>query len=83
MLKIRNERLCSGALDDLESGLDEYRRSQMHPTRALELFRSDILSHAEHLRSVLDDVGLKQTLRNHTRWLQEFNHRYDPNHVNN
>ena len=55
----------------------------MHPTRALELFRSDILSHAEHLRSVLDDVGLKQTLRNHTRWLQEFNHRYDPNHVNN
>ncbi len=82
-LKVRNEKLFNGALEDLETGLDEYQGNQIDPMHALECFSTDLLSHAEHLRPVLDDLALNQTLRKHTRWVREFNHRYDPSHVNN
>lgn len=81
-LQYRNEKLFNGALEDLESGLEEYNTMGIDPMEALGLFKRDVLSHASYLDQVLQDLTVNQNLKKQTRWLRSFNTRYYSEHVN-
>lgn len=81
-LQFRNEKLFNGALEDLEAGLEEYHSIGADPIGVLNVFKSDVLSHASYLDDVLADLAVNQNLKNQTRWIRAFNKRYYPEHVN-
>ncbi|MBZ0206900.1 MAG: DEAD/DEAH box helicase [Flavobacteriales bacterium] len=82
-LAYRSEKLFNGALEDLESGLEEYHNLGTDPMSVLAIFKTDVLSHAHYLTPVLDDLAANQNLKKQTRWIRSFNHRYHTEHVNN
>ncbi|HQV76007.1 MAG: RecQ family ATP-dependent DNA helicase [Flavobacteriales bacterium] len=82
-LQYRNEKLFTGALEDLETGLEEYLNSGIDPMVPLGIFQRDVLSHASYLDQVLEDLVVNQNLKKQTRWIRAFNKRYYPEHVNN
>ena len=82
-LVYRNEKLFNGALEDLESGLEEYYNSGIEPMTVLESVKKDLLSHAGYLDQVLDALAVNQSLKKQTRWIRSFNQRYYIEHVNN
>lgn len=82
-LQYRNEKLFIGALEDLETGLEEYHNGGLDPMVALGIFQRDVLSHASYLDKVLEDLAVNQNLKKQTRWIRAFNKRYYTEHVNN
>lgn len=82
-LQYRNEKLFIGALEDLETGLEEYHNGGIDPMIALGIFQRDVLSHASYLDQVLEDLVVNQNVKKQTRWIRAFNKRYYLEHVNN
>ena len=72
-LLIRNQYLIDKALEDLESGLLRFEENGINLVGVLNLIRDNILTHNHGLASLLEEVSTLLAVKQHARWLKNFN----------
>jgi len=75
-LLIRNQYLVDKALEDMENGLLRFEENGINLIEVLNIIRDNILTHNPGLASLLEEVSILISVKQHNRWLKNFNGKF-------